>query len=179
MMLIKASGGLGHFGILFASAMGAETYAISHSPHKESDAIKLGAKAFICTKDPRWAKKWRFRFDFILNTADMTNEFNLSEYMSTLAINGVFHNVGLPDKPLPAMRAQDFCPNGAAISGSHIGSRPEVLSMLKLVSDKKIESWVDTIDISEGGCKQAVEKVKANKVRYRVTLVGFDKAFKP
>lgn len=33
------------------------------------------------------------------------------------------------------------------------------------------------MDISEEGCKQAVEKVFKNDVRYRVTLVGYDKAF--
>ena len=112
--------------------MGAETYAISHSPSKKEDALALGAKEFISTADKDWAKPWAFTFDFILNTADMTNEFNLTEYMSTLAVNGTFHNVGLPDKPLPALMAQDFAPNGANIGGSHIGSRPEVLKMLKL-----------------------------------------------
>lgn len=171
------SGGLGHFGLLFASALGAETYALSHSPRKEEDARKMGAKAFICTADKDWAKRWSFKFDFILNTADMTHSFNLSDYMSTLAVNGIFHNVGLPDKPLPQMRAQDFCLNGAAISGSHIGSRPEALAMLKLASEKDIKSWIETIDISREGCEQAVIKVKQNDVRYRCVLTNFSKAF--
>jgi alcohol dehydrogenase (NADP+) len=162
---------------LFASALGAETYALSHSPHKKEDAKKMGAKTFICTADDDWAKPWSFKFDFILNTADMTHSFNLSDYMSTLAVNGVFHNVGLPDKPLPQMRAQDFCPNGAAISGSHIGSRPEALAMLKLASEKGIKSWIETIDVSSEGCEQAVMKVKQNDVRYRCVLTNFSKAF--
>ncbi|MCJ1309899.1 hypothetical protein MMC25_003560 [Agyrium rufum] len=174
---ILGIGGLGHFGLLWASALGAETYAISHTPGKEEDAKALGAKEFICTKDKDWAKPWAFTFDFILNTADMTNEFNLQEYMSTLAVNGEFHNVGLPDKPLPQLMAQDFAPNGAKLTGSHIGSRPEMLSMLKLASEKNIKPYIQTIDISEAGCREAVEKVKVNKVRYRFTLVNYDKAF--
>lgn len=171
------SGGLGHFGLLWASALGAETYAISHSPNKEADAKKLGAKEFICTRDKDWAKPWAFTFDFILNCSDMTSEFDLSTYMSTLAINGTFHNVGLPDKPLPKMMAQDFAPNGAKIGGSHIGSRPELLAMLKLASEKNIKPMIETVDISEKGCKEAVERVKTNDVRYRFTLVNYDKAF--
>ena len=107
----------------------------------------------------------------------MTHTFNLTEYMSTLAVNGTFHNVGLPDQPLPQLKAQDMAPNGAAISTSHIGSRPEILAMLKLASDKNIKSWIQTIDISAEGCKEAVEKVKVNNVRYRFTLVNYDKAF--
>ena len=173
----RISGGLGHYGLLWASALGAEVYAISHSPDKEADAKKLGAKEFICTKDKDWAKPWAFTFDFILNTADMTHTFNLQEYMSTLAVNGTFHNVGLPDEPLPKLMAQDFAPNGAQIGGSHIGNRPEALAMLKLASEKNLKPIIETLDISEAGCKEAVERVKVNKVRYRFTLVNYDKAF--
>lgn len=157
--------------------MGAETYAISHSPHKEKDSLALGAKEFICTKDDDWAKPWAYKFDFILNCADMTHTFKLKDFMSTLAINGTFHNVGLPDKPLPEMMAQDFVPNGSSISGSHIGSRPEMLKMLKLAADQKLKPYIETLPVSEKGCKEAVERVKVNDVRYRFTLIDFDKAF--
>jgi len=180
--------------------MGAEVYALSHSPSKEKDAKALGAKEFINTGEKDWAKKWAFTFDFILNCADMTHEFNLQDYMSTLAVNGTFHNVGLPDKPLPQMMAQDFAPNGAKIAGSHIGSRPEMMAqdfapngakiagshigsrpemfrMLKLASEKNIKPYIQTLDVGEKGCKEAVEKVKVNDVRYRFTLVNYDKAF--
>lgn len=171
------SGGLGHFALLWASALGAETYALSHSPDKEEDALALGAKEFICTNDKDWAKPWAFTFDFILNSADMTHTFNLAEYMSTLAVNGTFHNVGLPDEALPPLKAQDFAPNGAQIGASHIGSRPEILSMLKLASEKNIKPYIQTLEVGEQGCKEAVERVKVNDVRYRFTLINFDKAF--
>ena len=75
------------------------------------------------------------------------------------------------------MMAQDFAPNGAAIAGSHIGNRPEMFRMLKLASEKKIKPYVQTLDVGEKGCKEAVEKVKVNDVRYRFTLVNYDKAF--
>lgn len=107
----------------------------------------------------------------------MTNEFNMSDYLSTLAINGEFHNVGLPDEPLPQLKAFDLVPNGCKIGASHIGSRPEMLAMLKLASEKDLHPIIQTIDISETGCKEAVEKVKVNDVRYRFTLVNYDKAF--
>ena len=171
------SGGLGHFGLLWASALGAETYALSHSPSKKEDALKLGAKHFIDTSKKDWHKDLAFTFDFILNCSDMTHTFDLSSYMSTLAVNGTFHNVGLPDSPLPKMMAQDFAPNGASIGGSHIGSRPELLAMLKLASEKNLKPYIETIDISAAGCKEAVERVKKNDVRYRFTLVNYDHAF--
>jgi alcohol dehydrogenase (NADP+) len=58
------------------------------------------------------------------------------------------------------MTAQDFAPNRRSISGSHIGSRPEALGMLKLASEKNIMTWAEEILISEKGCKEAVEKLK-------------------
>jgi alcohol dehydrogenase (NADP+) len=115
--------------------------------------------------------------DFIINTADMTHEFNMKDYMSMLNIGGHFHQVGLPDEPLPQMMAQDFVSNMAAISASHIGCRPEALAMLKLAADKNLHPMIETIPISEKGCSEAVQRVKKNDVRYRFTLTDYDEAF--
>ena len=170
-------GGLGHFGLLWARALGAEVYAISHSPSKKEDALAMGAKEFISTSDEKWAEKWAFTFDYLLNTADMTHKFDLPSYMSTLNVNGTLHHVGLPDEPLPQFKAQAFTTNGCAMSGSHIGSRPEMIKMLEIASKQQIKPYIETLQISEEGCKEAVTRVKGNKVRYRFTLTGYDKAF--
>ena len=163
--------------MLWAAAMGADVSVISHSADKEKDAKTLGAKNFILSSKKDWAKDYAFTFDFMLNCADMTHEFKLSDYLSTLVVNGTFHNVGLPDQPLPQMMAQDFVPNGCSIGASHIGSRPEILKMLKLAADKKLKPIIETLPISAKGCAEAVQRVKTNDVRYRFTLTDFDKAF--
>lgn len=49
--------------------------------------------------------------------------------------------------------------------------------LLKLAAEKGIKPWVEKIDISEKGLKEAVERVKENKVQYRFTMIGFEKAF--
>ena len=175
---IVGLGGLGHFGVLWSVALGAETYVISHSPSKKDDALKLGAKEFISTKDEKWYEPWAFQFDIILNAADATDKFNLPDYFSTLKVNGTFHMVGFPDNKLQPLDAKAFAPNGCYMGASHIGNRPEMEEMLELASKQDIKSWVETIDISEEGCKQAVERVYNNdNVRFRLTLVGFDKVF--
>jgi alcohol dehydrogenase (NADP+) len=46
---IVGVGGLGHFGILFAKALGAEVVAISTSESKKADADKMGVSKFIAT----------------------------------------------------------------------------------------------------------------------------------
>lgn len=174
----SCSGGLGHFGVLWSVAMGAETYVISHTANKKEDALKMGAKDFICTSEKGWADNHKFKFDFIINTADATDKFDLSEYFSTLRINGTFHMVGFPDNPLPGFNAQIFASNGCYMGASHIGNRPEMEEMLELASKQNIKSWVQTIKLSEAGCKEAVERVANNdNVRYRLTLVDFDDVF--
>jgi len=170
-------GGLGHFAVQFANALGAEVYVLSHTPSKKDDALKLGAKHFIDTNKEDWHKDHAFKFDFLLNTADATHKFKMADYFSVIKVMGKFHNVGMPDEPLSDLKLQDFASNGCYLGTSHIGNRPEMLAMLKLASEKNIKSWVETIDISEEGCKEAVERVANNKVRYRFTLVNFDKVF--
>lgn len=161
---------------MWATALGAEVTVISHSPSKKEDALKMGAKEFVLNDKEGWQKPYAFKFDFILNAADMTHKFKLADYFSMLKVMGKFHNVGMPDYPIELM-LQDFAANGCYIGTSHIGNRPEMLAMFELASKQNIKSWVETIDISEAGCKEAVERVKENKVKYRFTLTGFDKAF--
>lgn len=68
-------------------------------------------------------------------------------------------------------------PNGAMIGANHIGNRQECLEMLKLASEKGVKSWVEEIQIGEEECKEALTRLAENDVRYRFTLVGFDKVF--
>jgi alcohol dehydrogenase (NADP+) len=174
---IVGLGGLGHFAVMWANALGAEVTVISHSPSKKEDALKLGAKEFVLSSDKGWSEKLQFTFDFVLNTADMTHTFDLSEYLSICKVNCQFHQVGLPDEALPQLKAQSFMSNGSSIGASHIGNRPECLAMLKLAAEKKLFPMVETVPISEKGCAEAVQRVADNKIKYRFTLVDFDKAF--
>jgi alcohol dehydrogenase (NADP+) len=140
--------------------------------------MKLGAKGFILTNKENWAEEHKFKFDILLNCADATDKFNLSDYFSVLKVNGTFHMVGFPDKPLPQIMAQAFAPNGCYMGASHLGNRPEMEEMLELAAKQNIKSWVETIDISEKGIKEAVERVYNNdNVRFRFTLTGYDKVF--
>jgi alcohol dehydrogenase (NADP+) len=174
---IVGLGGLGHFGVLFASALGAEVTVISHSPKKKEDAFKLGADKFVVNDHEDWAKPLAFNFDMVLNTADMTHKFDIPSYLSICAVNGTFHQVGIPDEALSPFKVTAFMPNGSSISASHIGSRPEMIGMLKFAAEKGLSPMVETIPISEQGCREAVEKVSQGQGRYRFTLTDYDVAF--
>jgi len=90
-------GGLGHMGVKFAVAMGAEVTVFSHSPNKESDAKRMGAKHFIVTKDPQAFEGLNESFDLILNTVSADLDINL--YLGLLKLDGALVVIGLPGKP--------------------------------------------------------------------------------
>lgn len=171
-------GGLGHFAVMWINALGAEAYVLSHTPDKEKDAEKLGAKGFISTQDDKFMEEYKGFFDMILNSRDVVvKDFKVDPYLELLKVHGRFWNVGLPDKELPGISPFALASTGALVGGSHIGNREECLEMLKLADEKGVRTWVEEVQVGEEGCKQALERLKENDVRYRFTLTGFDKAF--
>ena len=75
-------GGLGHFAILFARAMGAKVVAISRHSNKKEEAATLGAEDLIATvEEEDWATKHASRFDLIIST-NASNEVSTSSLPS-------------------------------------------------------------------------------------------------
>ncbi|OAA73332.1 NADP-dependent alcohol dehydrogenase C [Cordyceps fumosorosea ARSEF 2679] len=170
-------GGLGHLGLQWAAALGAETYALTHSPSKVRDCEALGARGVILTTEDGWNEPWKAKFDFVLNCADATDKFDMSTYLSIVKPTGDFHMVGIPDKPLPQMSAGLFAGGAPKLTGSHLGNRQEMEALLKLAAEKGVRPWVEKMPISAESCGKAVEMQRDNKFRYRCTLTSFDEAF--
>ncbi|RSL51461.1 hypothetical protein CEP54_011432 [Fusarium duplospermum] len=170
-------GGIGHFGILFAKALGAKTIAISRSRAKEADARQLGADDFLATKEQDWNKPYARKLDFILSTASSAEGFELDDYLSLLKVHGKFVAVGLPEGTGWQVAPQSLIWNGCLIGSSHLGDRREVLEVLQLAANKDIKSWVETISVSEKGVGEALQRLHNGDVRYRFTLVDYEKQF--
>jgi len=170
-------GGIGHFGIMFAKAMGAEVWAISRSRSKEEDSLKMGADGYLASGEKGWNKEHEMTFDLILNTANSFEGFDLSAYLSLLDVHGKWVSVGLPGGGGITVRNQDFLPNGCFIGSSHLGSRRETLEMLQLAADKGIKTWVQEVPISADGLRSAMNGIEDSKVRYRYCLTNYDEAF--
>ncbi|KAH8692737.1 oxidoreductase, zinc-binding protein [Talaromyces proteolyticus] len=174
---IVGMGGIGHLGIMFAKALGAETWAISRTRAKEADARKLGADGFIATSEEGWDQQHRFSFDLIVNCANSSRNFDLARYLSMMDVHGRWVSVGLPEEEGQIIKAQNLIDNGVLIGASHLGSRKEMLQMLDLAAEKNLGTWVETIDINEENLKEAMLRMKKGDVHYRFTLTGFDEAF--
>ncbi|KAJ1029442.1 hypothetical protein NDA13_002691 [Ustilago tritici] len=165
---IVGIGGLGHFGVMFAHALGAEVVAISHSPRKREDALKMGANEFVSTSEnPNWADDYKSKpFDLIINTAS-SNAVDLASILSTLKVHGRLICVGMPEDVFK-IRIQNFAGNGCLMGSSHIGSKKEALQMLDLAAEKGIEPWIEVLPMKD--CSKAVKRVEENDIRYRFVL---------
>lgn len=174
---IVGIGGIGHLGLLFAKALGAEVWAISRSRSKEADSLKMGADGYLATSESGWNEPHRMTFDLIVNTANSFDGFDMASYLSLLDVHGKWVSVGLPGGAGITVRNQDFLPNGCFIGSSHLGSRRETLEMLQLAADKGINTWVQEIPINPEGLKSAMEGLGKHAVRYRYCMTNYEDAF--
>src|SRR6185369_8657291 len=73
---IVGLGGLGHMGVKFANAFGAEVTLFTTSKGKTADAKRLGAHEVVISKDEDALEKWTKRFDFLLDTVSASHDLN-------------------------------------------------------------------------------------------------------
>ena len=114
-LAVLGLGGLGHMGVKFGVAFGAEVTVLSTSPSKEAAAKELGAHHFVVTSDPAQVKAVKGTFDFILDTVSAPHDMNL--YLSLLKTNGIHICVGVPTE---AMSVQAFSLLGGQIGRAHV-----------------------------------------------------------
>ncbi|KAL6174302.1 hypothetical protein ACJQWK_00437 [Exserohilum turcicum] len=167
---IVGVGGLGHFGILFAKALGADkVVGISRKAEKRDDVLKLGADAYIATdEDEDWAKNNAATLDLIICTVSNA-KMPLNGYLGLLKTFGDFVQVGAPDKgELPPINAFTLLRSGIKVGGSAIGSLDEIKEMLQLAADKKIKPWIQKRPMKDAN--SAIVDMEDGKARYRYVL---------
>ena len=158
-------GGLGHMGVKFAVAMGAETTVFSHSPSKESDAKKMGAHHFVSTKDLQNLKNLEKKYDLLLNT--VSADIDLEPYLQMLKLDGTLVVIGLPGKPY-AINAGTLLGQRRSLSGSMIGGIAELQEMLNFCGEKSILSDVEVINANY--INTAYDRTVASDVKYRFVI---------
>lgn len=164
-LAVVGLGGLGHMGVKFGVALGAEVTVLSTSPEKEADARKLGAHHFVVTKDPAQLKAVRGKFDFILDTVSADHDYQI--YLALLKVDGVHICVGAPPSP-SAIKAFSLIIGRKSIAGSSIGGLPETQEMLDFCAEKGIVSDIEMIDIKD--IHRAYDRMLKGDVRYRFVI---------
>ncbi|WP_199141665.1 NAD(P)-dependent alcohol dehydrogenase [Pedobacter sp. ASV12] len=164
-LAVLGLGGLGHMGVKFGVAFGAEVTVLSTSPSKEAAAKELGAHHFVVTSDPEQLKAVRGSFDFILDTVSAEHDMNM--YLSLLKTNGTHICVGVPSAPYAV---QPFALLGGrkSLAGSGIGGIPETQEMLDFCAEHHIVSDIEVIDIKD--ITASYERMLKGDVRYRFVI---------
>ena len=162
-------GGLGHFGVMWAKALGADkVIVISRTSTKKEDALKMGADEFIATaEDPKWARKYASTLDLLICTVS-SSSMPLKQYLSLLRFDGTFVQVGAPEDGLPTIPQFPLMFKRIKITGSLIGSPGDIKDMLQLAADQKVKPWVEEISMKDAN--KAIVDMEAGKPRYRYVL---------
>ncbi|MBO0980903.1 NAD(P)-dependent alcohol dehydrogenase [Microbacterium sp. SD291] len=158
-------GGLGHMGVQFAHALGAEVTVLSQTLSKKDDGLRLGADHYRATGDPATFKELRGSFDVILNTVSAV--VDLRAYLGLLDVGGAMVCVGAPGEPL-SLNIGSLIGGNKTLAGSNIGGIRETQEMLDFCAEHGIVSEIEVIPAS--AINDAYERVLASDVRYRFVI---------
>jgi uncharacterized zinc-type alcohol dehydrogenase-like protein len=163
---IVGLGGLGHMGLKWAHAFGAETVLFTTSPDKAADARRMGADDVVISKDPEAMQKNAKRFDFIINTVAVPHDLN--PYLASLKRDGVMCMVGVPESPHPPVNVANLIFQRRSLVGSLIGGIKETQEMLDFSAEHGIVCDIETIAMHE--INTAYERMLKSDVKYRFVI---------
>jgi uncharacterized zinc-type alcohol dehydrogenase-like protein len=158
-------GGLGHMGVKFAHALGAQVVVFTTSPKKKEDALRLGADEVVVSRNADEMQKHVGSFDFILDAVSADHDINA--YLALLRRDGHLTLVGAPQKPL-AVSAFNLIMGRRSLSGSPIGGIAETQEMLDFCGQHNITSDVEVIPMQK--VNEAYERLLKSDVKYRFSI---------
>jgi uncharacterized zinc-type alcohol dehydrogenase-like protein len=162
---IVGLGGLGHMGVKFAKAFGAQVVLFTTSPGKVADGKRLGAHEVVISTDEAQMTAQAGSFDFILDAVSATHDLNA--YLNLLKRDGNLVLVGAPDKPLP-VAAFPLLFRRRSLSGSLIGGLPETQEMLDFCGRHDITCDIEMIRMDQ--INTAYERMLKSDVKYRFVI---------
>ena len=158
-------GGLGHMGVKFAKALGAEVTMITTSPAKGDDAKKLGADHVLVSTDKAAMKAATRSFDFLLDTIPVQHD--VTPYLFLLDRKGVLCLVGMIDM-MPGFHSGLLLGGQKAVAGSGVGGIAQTQEMLDFCAENGIVSEIEMIRIDE--INHAYERMEKADVKYRFVI---------
>ncbi|KAI8090153.1 chaperonin 10-like protein [Gilbertella persicaria] len=164
---IMGLGGLGHYGVLWAKAMGAKAVAISSGDYKREVAKELGCDDYINSRDPEDLKRYTKKFSHILCTG-CSPDFEWNTYLGLIHCNGYFLNVNHPRWKFPAISPLVLIRNQCFIHGSAVGSPADIREMLAFAAEKQVKPWLQKYPMKD--INQAIQDFKSGQPRFRFVL---------
>ncbi|MGA2966465.1 MAG: NAD(P)-dependent alcohol dehydrogenase [Terriglobales bacterium] len=158
-------GGLGHMGVKFAHAFGANVVLFTTSANKTADALRLGAHEVVISKNEAEMLKQAGSFDFILDT--VSAEHDLNAYLNLLKRDGTLTLVGAPSNPLPVL-SFGLLFKRRQLAGSLIGGIRETQEMLDFCAEHGITADIELIRMQQ--INEAYERLLKSDVKYRFVI---------
>jgi len=162
---IVGLGGLGHLAIQFDHALGCEVTAISSTPDKEDEALGFGADHFILG-DRTGLRGVEDQLDLLLCTVHGETT-DWERLLLSLKRKGRLVLAGFPQMSLDPM---ELVARQLSITGSLLGSRATMREMLQFAHAHGIKPAIELQPMST--VNEAIQRLKENRVRYRVVLVN-------
>ena len=163
---VVGMGGLGHMGVKFARALGAEVTVFTRSASKVDEAKKQGAHHVIVSTDAKAMEAAAASFDFILDTVPVPHDLN--PYVNVLKREGTLILVGLLGPVEPALHTFPVVLGRRRIVGSLIGGLPETQEMLDFCGEHGITCDIEMIRMSQ--INEAYERMLRSDVKYRFVI---------
>lgn len=158
-------GGLGHMGVKFAKALGAEVTMITTSPEKGADAVRLGADHVLVSTDKAAMRAASRSFDFLLDTVPVKHD--VTPYLFLLDRKGTLCIVGMIELMEP-FHSGLLLQGQKAVSGSGVGGIAQTQEMLDLCAAKGIGAEIEVIAMDQ--INHAFERMEQADVRYRFVI---------
>ncbi|WP_165856808.1 NAD(P)-dependent alcohol dehydrogenase [Marinobacter sp. JSM 1782161] len=159
-------GGLGHMGVKFAKALGAEVTIFTRSDSKVAEAKKQGADHVIISTDEEQMAAAAETFDVMLDTVPVQHDLN--PYLNSLKFDGKHIIVGLLEPVDPALEAAALVMKRRVLAGSLIGGMPETQEVLDFCAEHDITCDIEMLDIQN--INAAYERMKKGDVKYRFVI---------
>ncbi|EKE76200.1 NAD(P)-dependent alcohol dehydrogenase [Gallaecimonas xiamenensis] len=163
---VLGMGGLGHMGVKFAKAMGAEVTIFTRSESKVAEAKKQGADHVVISTDPEQMAAVAGTFNYLLDTIPVQHDLN--PYLNCLKYDGVHILVGLIEPMDPPVHAANLVLKRRVIAGSLIGGLPETQEVLDFCAEHGITCDVEMLAMQD--INQAYERMKKGDVKYRFVI---------
>ena len=157
-------GGLGHMALMFLKHWGCDVVAFT-SQAKMDEALQLGARRCVSSRDSSAFGKLQGSLDFILVTA--TASLDWAAYVGLLAPKGRLHFVGAVPEPISAA-VFPLIVGQRSVSGSPLGSPLNTARMLDFVARHGISPMTETFPMSQ--VNEAIRRLESGKARYRIVL---------
>ncbi len=159
-------GGLGHMAVKIAAALRAHVVLFTTSESKRADALRLGAKEVVISKNADAMKPYANTLDFIINTVAAPHDLNA--FLALLRRDGTMTLLGVPDTDHPPLKVGTLIYKRRSLAGSLIGGIKETQEMLDFCAEHGIVSDIELIPIQK--INEAFDRMVSGDVKYRFVI---------